>query len=685
MAFLIASHPELCQFRSIVLDLAYEEFCLRRRAGEELSAEEFSGRFPSYERSLYFLIEVNELLDQESGLSERVNAIAWPEPGSRFLGFEVIGEIGRGAFGRVYLAAQPALGSRLVAVKVTCWGGDEAEILGRLDHPNIVPLYSVQQDERLGVTAFCMPYLGRATLGDVLDQAFVHGRPPLAASAILEIVRAANGDMEQPSSPARVLRRGSYVDGVIHLARQMADALAYSHQRGVYHRDLKPSNVLLAPDGRPLLLDFNLSLDDRLPGCRVGGTLPYMAPEELAALTQDKSTGPQRYDPRSDVFSLGVLIHELLTGHHPFGAIPWGRSVAATADGLRHRQLAGPQPLREANAQVDARLARLVESCLASDPDERPRTARELATALQKELAPWRRARRWMRLHRWFVGILVLGLATLVLTVTIALALRPPYSVRQYQRGFAYSQQGAYKEAIECFSDALHIDPTYQDALIARGHASQELGDFAMAYDDYKAAYRLPFPPPLNLCRGYCLNCLHQEVAAMKEYQAALEKGETSPVLFNNLGYTCRVLNRLDEADAYLRRAVKADHRMQAAYHNLVLVCLRRAMRGQLVPKEAFEFAQQALSTGSPSGDLYHDVAILYAIASQQDHTFIGAAIEHVGMAVESGIAPDTFRTSPSFAKLQADGHFRRALSQPVKEVLGPAVLFLDPLASPVN
>ena len=86
-----------------------------------------------------------------------------------------------------------------------------------------------------------------------------------------------------------ILRKGSYVDGVVHLGVQLADALAHSHGRGIYHRDLKPSNVLMTPEGRPLLLDFNLSVDGRLLTGKVGGTVPYMAPEELATLFEKRT------------------------------------------------------------------------------------------------------------------------------------------------------------------------------------------------------------------------------------------------------------------------------------------------------------------------------------------------------------------------------------------------------------
>ena len=184
----------------------------------------------------------------------------------------------------------------------------------------------VPGDPTTGLAAFCMPYLGRATLDDVVDRTFAGGRPPIRARTILDAITTDSDalDAQESPVPAAVLRRGSYVNGVIHLASQLANALAHSHGRGIYHRDLKPSNVLMAPEGRPLLLDFNLSVDTRLPTWKVGGTLPYMAPEELAKLIR-KDAGPSvnTYDPRSDLFSLGAIVYELLTGKLPFETGVW--------------------------------------------------------------------------------------------------------------------------------------------------------------------------------------------------------------------------------------------------------------------------------------------------------------------------------------------------------------------------
>src|SRR5438093_5080749 len=96
-------------------------------------------------------------------------SVVWPLPGEEFLGFRPTEELGRGAFSRVFLAEELALGNRSVVVKVSRLSGLEPRALGRLRHPHIVPVHSVGVDERTGLTLICMPFLGRATLCDLLD------------------------------------------------------------------------------------------------------------------------------------------------------------------------------------------------------------------------------------------------------------------------------------------------------------------------------------------------------------------------------------------------------------------------------------------------------------------------------------------------------------------------------------
>ena len=156
---------------------------------------------------------------------------------------------------------------------------------------------------------------------------------------------------------------------------------------------------------------------------RIGGTLPYMAPEELAVLFEKAHAAGRRYDPRSDLFSLGVIGYELLTGKLPFGPIPDSSSFADLATKLHQRQKQGPPPIREHNGHVDCRLAPLIGSCLAFEPDRRPETAQGLATGLRRELPAIRRARRWIGAHPKPVGATAGFFLVVMLSVVLFLAL----------------------------------------------------------------------------------------------------------------------------------------------------------------------------------------------------------------------------------------------------------------------
>ena len=681
----LADHPGMKNHRTIVLELAYEEYRIRLKGGESLAANEFSRRFRSLEWSLQCYIAVHGLLGNDPDYAEFQDSVAWPEPGSHFLGFDLIAEIGRGAIGRVFLASEPALGQRQIVLKVALQNAREAEILGRLRDANIVPVYSIREDAESGLTAFCMPYLGQATLAAVLDGVYADHRPPLRARAILDAVRAANEGADAPESPPpdRLFHSGSYVEGVIHLAAQLAEALAHAHALGVFHRDLKPSNVLVSPEGRPLLLDFNVSVDERHPGWRIGGTLPYMAPEELTVLC-DPRAGTPAYDPRSDLFSLGVILYELLTGHFPFGAIPCDGPLEEIAAWLRQRQAEGPRPVREYNPRVDKRLARLIERCLAWDPDVRPQTAAVLAAALRKELTLFRRAGRWVAAHRRAVLTGAFAAMLPVLGAAAFCALRPPYGVRQFQQGLTYCAAGRDDLALDCLNASLRSDRHSSAALIARAGVYLRQEDFQLALADFDAADRLTPSPKTKACQGYCLSRLAQYREAAVICRQALEDGDDSPAVLNNLGYCWLRLGRLDQAEVCLRRALQADDMLQAAHHNLVFVFLQRACEGNAIPPEAFVHARRALETGPPSGELCRELAFFYALAAKQDATSARTVIGLVADAVAHGIDPETLRSEVAFSGLRQDPAFQAALvargawQEPVN-----AVRLLDPAAEP--
>jgi tetratricopeptide (TPR) repeat protein len=214
------------------------------------------------------------------------------------------------------------------------------------------------------------------------------------------------------------------------VAARVADGLAHAHERGILHRDLKPANILFADDGEPVLLDFNLAADTSARAgvsvALVGGTLPYMAPEHLGAFRE----GEANVDARSDVYALGVILYELLTGAHPF-PVRTGPVDLILPGMIADRR--GPVPdVRRANPAVSPAVASIVGHCLEPDPARRYRSARELQEDLRRQLddlpllhAPepsWReRLRKWARRHPRLTSSTTVGLvSTALLLATVA-------------------------------------------------------------------------------------------------------------------------------------------------------------------------------------------------------------------------------------------------------------------------
>jgi eukaryotic-like serine/threonine-protein kinase len=343
-----------------------------------------------------------------------------PRVGDQFLGFRLCGELGRGAFGRVFLARQGDLAHRLVALKVSADVAGESHALAQLQHTNVVPVYSVHRNGPH--QAVCMPFLGAATLADTVAVLKVRDTMPDSGEALLATLTArarsaaraaaedgtrartdADEDMSRSDEPPRTdsqvqvppepprsapqvirLRELGFVPAVLWLIARVADGLAHAHERGILHRDLKPANILFADDGEPLLLDFNLAADmkarARVSAALVGGTLPYMAPEHLAAFRDDLVT----FDARCDVYSLGVVLFELLTGAHPF-PVRRGRVSDALPAMIADRQVPAPD-VRGLNPAASPAVASIVRRCLEADPARRYQSARQLQEDLERQL-----------------------------------------------------------------------------------------------------------------------------------------------------------------------------------------------------------------------------------------------------------------------------------------------------------
>jgi serine/threonine protein kinase/Tfp pilus assembly protein PilF len=662
----LAEHPELSQYRSLALELAHCEYRLRQEAGEALDTAEFCKRFPDLGTSLYLLIKVASLLDQDPDLRVLQGVVLWPEPGQAFLGYDLLAELGRGTFGRVFLAKDSKLGGRSVALKVALRAEEEANLLGKLEHPNIVPVHSVQWDSATGLAAICMPYLGRATLMEVLAAEVWKDGPPMQGQAVLRAIQRANDSDpslgRQPSD--KVLRGGTYVDGVVWLGTQLAAALAHSHERGIFHRDLKPSNVLLSPSGIPLLLDFNLSVEG-LAACGVGGTLPYMPPEVLAAISQpDTREGMPSYDARSDIFALGVILFQLLTGQLPFGEVVGHRSLQETAAALRARQATGPASLRPKNDAVDPSLAALILRCLALDPRHRPQTAADLARALRREIGPLRRAARWSRRRRrWIAAAGGLVLALLAVGA-IHLATRPSYPVREFHAGVRCYEAQQYAQAVQHFGEVLREEPENAEALVARARAYLGSEDYYPAFKDFRAAYHLAPMPQSAALSGYCLARMDLYDLATTCYREALRDGMRSVEVLNGLGLSCRRLGRLDEAERYLNEAVAMDGQALPPRLNLLVVYVNRARRGDAMTAAELDSARTTMEAALPSRDLLCQTAALFAIESKRHPELATEALEYLGKAVLHGLNPASVNGDPAFDAIRGKPEFRELIQR---------------------
>lgn len=642
----LKSHPELLEHRTIVIELAYEEFLKRRRSGESVDTREFAACFPGFETSLFLFLNVQSLLGDADTPSDDL----WPQPGDTFLGFSILDELGRGAFARVFLATEDALGDRLVALKVARHGDMEATILGRLDHPHIVPVHSVQQDSDSGLTAVCMPYLGRSTLSDVLDRGFAGGRMPRNAETAFGVART-SGDESSDDAPRRFSRaKGSYEDEVVRFGVQLADALAHSHQRGICHRDIKPSNVLLAFDGRPLLLDFNLSIDQRSWLDRVGGTLPYMAPEDLS-LVVNESASSTRADPRSDVFSIGVILYQLLTGRLPFEPEHWASSTAQTAEEMLACQQERPLSLRRSNRGVTAELEEVVFDCLRTEPNERIQTATELAARLRAYFRPTARVKRWLWRHPRRVATAA-GLASLALAAWgTYLALRPPYHERMLAAGLDHHKKAEYELALEDLNEAVRYNPESAEPLVARAKTYCELEQYDLAWDSFAKVNRMAETPNVWAAMGYCAAEMGQTDSAVRYCSMAQNNGESSLAVLNNLGAMLRLKRKYDEAEEALELALEADPSHPVLCENLLVVHRARSTSKQTVSEDALLAADRAAEYGRPSATLYNELASVYAIAARENPDFLATAIRYLELAVEHG-ASLTVVTSSTYAHL---------------------------------
>jgi len=382
---------------------------------------EHAARLRSHVRRLteFGLLAGNDANGAVAGLPERLGD------------YRPLRRIGGGGMGNVYVAEQTSLGRR-VAIKLIrpeqLWFTGararferEVHAIAKLQHPGIVPVYDA--GETAGLPWLAMELVEGAPLDELLTV--------LAARRAVESLTGA--DLEkaveeivarrrepgapasnQPSSTRAAVFTGTWVNACLRIARAVADALVHAHDRGVLHRDVKPSNVMLTPDGRALLLDFGLAQADgavKLTQDRSQlGSPAYMSPEQIR--------GEADLDARTDVWSLGVTLYELLALRAPFADESAERTRTLVLE-------ARPRSVRRCNETVPRDVEIVCHTAMSAERDRRYPTMRAFATDLDNLLelrpvharppTPWLLLRRWVQ-RRPAAAIAVLA-AVLLLVV----------------------------------------------------------------------------------------------------------------------------------------------------------------------------------------------------------------------------------------------------------------------------
>jgi tetratricopeptide (TPR) repeat protein len=432
--------PNLAGDARAVLALIANEIALRRQVGDLPTLAEYVERFPGHAAAL----REHRGLEVPAPGSEATRTVTNPGPGERGLppaattdspepaaadptpsrapgtvvqtaakaaaaarasalaadhpsipGYEVLEEVGRGGMGVVYRARQLRL-NRTVALKMILAGAQgrsehltrfrlETEAVARLRHPNIVQIYEVGEHQ---------------------------GRP----FCCLEFVEGGGLDRHLGGAPQPV-------QTAARLLETLARAMHAAHQEGIVHRDLKPANILLTAGGVPKISDFGLAkhLDDDSWKTHSGiimGTPPYMAPEQAAG--HNREVGPL-----TDVYALGAILYELLTGRPPFRAA----TMLETIDQVRTQE---PVPPRRLQPKVPRDLETICLKCLQKEPHKRYASALDLAEDVERFLKNepirgrpvpgWERLLKWVRRRPAAAALIVMSAVALLSAVLGSLA-----------------------------------------------------------------------------------------------------------------------------------------------------------------------------------------------------------------------------------------------------------------------
>jgi serine/threonine-protein kinase len=504
--------------------------------------------------------------------------------------YRIVEKLGQGGMATVFKAYHPAL-DRYVAIKVLhpAFREDpnflarfqrEARIVAKLDHPNIVPIYDFS--EHRGHPYLVMRFIEGQTLKTRLQDG------PLGLEEVQRVMEA------------------------------VGDALAYAHRQGILHRDIKPSNIILAPEGQIYLTDFGLARmaeagESTLSRDMMVGTPQYISPEQ--------AKGETRLDARTDIYSLGVVLYELLVGRVPF--------QADTPYAVIHDHIFTPLPLpRDLKPDLPEPLERMLLKALAKDPDDRFQTIEEMMEAFRTALGltaaaplpetvvappptvarPAKPARKKRRRWPWVVGGVAVFLCLILLvlsalserqqqTVSPSDGTRPPAGIsspdsgealRLLESARAAQEQGSLLRALSLYKQAQEADPQLVETYLEAGALLAKMGEMDRALDAYLQGLAAnPDHPLLHQRAAETATLLERWDEAHAQVDWMLREMPEDPLSHAYAGLLLLAEGSpCEEARPELEAALELDPNLPWAHYGLALCHLqegnREAARGEL-------------------------------------------------------------------------------------------------------
>jgi tetratricopeptide (TPR) repeat protein len=479
----------------------------------------------------------------------------------------------------------------------------EAEAAAGLHHTNIVPIYATGEED--GTHFYAMELIEGPSLDGFIEEMRRGAQPPAAEEALPApeparktataslppslVQTLASGAPEGAPPPAvddgttTLTTGGGYYDTIARMIAEVADALDYAHDQGVVHRDIKPSNLLLSPSGRLSINDFGLARMLEQPGMTMTGEFMgsplYMSPEQIAV-------GRAPLDHRTDIYSLGAALYELLTFQPPF---PGERRDQIIAQ-ILHKE---PRPPRRLNRKAPVDLETICLKAMEKDPDRRYQTAGQMAEDLRRftnrfairarRAGIFRRTAKWVRRRPALAAALIVALCAVGATGLLAHRVHvSKQEMTAFQRQAALddallaAMSGDFDAAEAAIQEAELLEASAGWTRMLRGQVALHRGDSREAVEHLEQAVRLL--PDSVAARAMLARACIEEGQADRWYAMLDDLDASVPVtpedhLFRGWARAYidpqRAMEDLDEAvrrrDSSVSRVIRAEVRLQHA------------------------------------------------------------------------------------------------------------------------